>query len=411
VRARATLLACVALAGCFGLGHPEAPSNASADLPPVTTESGGRALPAPPPLPIVTQQTEVPPAQAQAGMDRLERGVVLAIHVTGEASLSVERAPIGRDGAVFVPFVGRVVAAGQTTLELATRLERELADRGYLRHPQVDVQVLADGGRRAYVLGRVGRPGAYDLPFDRPLTLLQLIAMAGGLATGKSDLEADPSAIRLIRTVGGERRMFRISFLDIVNQAQLAGDVAVLDGDVVFVPPKQELFIFGSVRNPGGFPLSDGGRLRVDEALSLAGGFSDTAARDGIILIRRTATGAQTYGIPPDPVARAEVEVAANDTIIVPDRAVRRAFVLGAVTSQGGIALDETDLTVTKVLALAGGTSRIAAANSTLLIRRGADGQRRVYTVPVADIISQGLVDRDPPVLPGDIIWVPEGFF
>lgn len=408
---RHPLLACLALAGCFGLGATEAPSNASADLPPPNAAEGARTLPAPPPLASVLQQTEVPPSAPLGAQERLERGVVLSIQVTGEPSLSVDRAPIGRDGAVFVPFVGRVAASGHTTLELAARLERELSERGYLRHPQVDVQVLAESGRRAYVLGRVGRPGAYDLPFDRSVTLLQLIAMAGGLATDKNDLEADPSAVRLIRTVGGERRMFRISFLDIVNQAQLAADVAVLDGDVVFVPPKQELFIFGSVRNPGGFPLSDGGRLRVDEALSLAGGFSETADRDSVILIRRTPNGAQTYGIPADPLARSEVEVAANDTVIVPDRAVRRVFVLGAVTTQGGIALDETDLTVTKVLALAGGTNRVAAANSTLLIRRGADGQKRLYTVPVADIISQGLVDRDPPVLPGDIIWVPEGFF
>jgi hypothetical protein len=53
----------------------------------------------------------------------------------------------------------------------------------------------------------------------------------------------------------------------------------------------------------------------------------------------------------------------------------------------------------------------VAAANSTRLIRKGADGQKHVYTVPVATIISTGEVDRDPVVLPGDIIFVPEGFF
>jgi polysaccharide export outer membrane protein len=235
--------------------------------------------------------------------------------------------------------------------------------------------------------------------------------MSGGLATGKGDLEADASAIRLIRTVDGERRIFRLSFLEIVNQAQLGADVAIQDGDVVFVPPKQELFIFGSVRNPGGFPLSDGGRLRIDEALSLAGGYGDTADREGVILIRRTPQGAQTYGIPGDPLARSEVEVTANDTIIVPDRAISRVFVLGAVGSQGGIPLDESDLTVTKILALAGGTAKVAAANSTRLIRRGADGQKRMYTVPVATIIETGDLARDPVVMPGDIIFVPEGFF
>ena len=45
------------------------------------------------------------------------------------------------------------------------------------------------------------------------------------------------------------------------------------------------------------------------------------------------------------------------------------------------------------------------------LIRRGADGQKRMYTVPVATIIETGDLARDPVVMPGDIIFVPEGFF
>lgn len=412
IRRAAAALALVTLGGCSLFGPPEAPRDVAAGEVVPSGPGPARVLPPPPPLPPPPLDgNELPPARPVTGDDRLEPGVVLAITVTNEPSLSVARAPVGRDGAVFVPFLGRVPASGLTPLELAVAIEKELARRNYLRRPQVDVQVLAQSGRRAYVLGRVGHPGAYDLPFDRNLTLLQLIAMAGGLATGKADLEADPSAIRLIRTVDGERKIYRLSFLDVVNQAQLAADIPIQDGDVVFVPPKQELFIFGSVRNPGGFPLSDGGRLRVDEALSLAGGFSETADRDGVILIRRTPQGAQTYGIPTDDLARAEVEVTANDTIVVPDRAIRRVFVLGAVGRQGGIPLDESDLTVTKVLALAGGTARVAATNSTRLIRRGPDGQKRVYTVPVATIIERGEIERDPVVLPGDIIFVPEGFF
>lgn len=408
---RAALLALLALAapGCSLFAPPEVPREETPDVVPT---AAARVLPPPPPLPPqVVAGSELPPAKVFAGDDRLEPGVVIAVTVTGEPSLSLSRASIGRDGAVFVPFLGRITAAGRTPVELALLLEKELTDRAYLRHPQVDVQVLAQSGRRAYVLGRVGNPGAYDLPFDRNMTLLQLIAMAGGLATGKTDLEADPSAIRLIRTVDGERKLYRLSFLDIVNQSQLGADVSIQDGDVVFVPPKQELFIFGSVRNPGGFPLSDGGRLRVDEALALAGGTTDSADRAGVILIRRTPAGAQTYGIPEDPVQRAEIEVTANDTVVVPDRATRRVFVLGSVARQGGIPLDEDNLTVTRILALAGGTTNRAAANSTRLIRRGPDGQNRLYTVPVATIIETGDVDRDPIVMPGDIIWVPEGFF
>lgn len=412
-RASFPLALLLGLLGCFG---PEEAPPGVARAPELESAPVGEALPFPPPLPPLPPSTagaDLPQGQPQgSGEERLQPGVVASVQVTDEPALSVLRARVGRDGALFLPFLGRVEAAGLTPTDLATRLERALSERGYLRRAQVHVEVLEQSGRHAYVLGRVGSPGAYDLPFHQDLTLTQLIAMAGGLATSKSDLEADPSAILLIRSLpSGARKSYRINFLDVVAQDELRGDVAILDQDVVYVPPKRELFIFGSVRVPGGYQLADRSRLGVDEALALAGGFQESADVEGILLVRRTSEGSQTYRLPSDPLARTGVLVTAGDTIIVPGRSVRRVYVLGAVGTQGGIPLDERDLTVTKVLALAGGLSRIAAANSVRLIRRGPDGTKRVYSVPVADIIASGDLSRDPVLLPGDIIWVPEGFF
>lgn len=368
----------------------------------------------PPPLPALEREDEptLPPqTQSVGGEDRLQPGVVLSLQVTSEPALSVDRARVARDGSVFVPFLGRVDAQDLTPPELSIRVETALVEKGYLRDPQVHVEVLERSGRRAYVLGRVGSPGAYDLPFHQDLTLTQLIAMAGGLATTRNDLEADASAIRLIRTVDGRRQSYRLSFLEIVNQSQLTRDVLIQDQDVIYVPPKLELFIFGSVQNPGGYALADRSRVGVDEAIGLAGGFNDAADREGVLLIRRGPDGARTYRIPEDPSERAQIEVTANDTVIVPGRTVRRVYVLGSVSRQGGIPLDESDLTVIKALSLAGGLERIAASNSVRLIRRAADGTKKVYEVPVGSIIASGDLDRDPVLQPGDIIWVPEGFF
>lgn len=371
---------------------------------PISTRTA--SLEEPPPLPPVDLPSSPPPPSRIKGR-HLNPGGELRIQVAQSPALSVTTR-IGDDGKIYVPFLGRLPAAGQTPRELGTSIERELSKRGYLREPQVDV-TLVEGSEKVYLLGRVNKPGAYDVPSGRRLRLSQAIAIAGGLYSGPGP-GPDPSAIRLIRGVDEDRRSYRISFLEITVNGRLELDVELESGDVVWVPEQQNLFVFGSVVRPGGFPLREGSRLGVEEVLALAGGFTTTASRERVLLVRRQSSGVRTYRLPTDPIRRASVELAAGDTIVVPARGLRRVFVLGAVGQQGGIPLDETDLTVTKALALAGGLNRIAAGNSVQLIRRGPDGKKRVYPVPVAKIIEEGLIDQDPVLEPGDIIWVPESF-
>ncbi|MGE0713632.1 MAG: polysaccharide biosynthesis/export family protein [Planctomycetota bacterium] len=386
---------------CVGEGPPAYRTAAAA---PVLTRT--LALPFPPPLPPVASTSEIPPPPRTQGRT-IQAGSTLQIDVAGVPALSLAKVKVGADGRVFLPFIGRVHAAGLQPLELGALLERRLVDQGYLRGAQVDVNLLEQPGR-VYVLGSVTRPGAYPLPVGSTLRITQLVAMAGGLYTLRP-AQADPSALRLIREVDGQRRTFRISFLEITVGGRLEADVPVQADDVVYVPPQKELFVFGSVKEPGGFPLLEGNRLGVDEVLALAGGFQETASQNGLLLVRRQGSGVFTYRIPDDPVKRAEVELASGDTLIVPARALRRVFVLGSVKAQGGIPL-EPDLTVTGAVALAGGLNRIAAGNSVRLIRRGPDGRKHVYDVPVSRILNDGDIDLDPVLEPGDIIFVPEGF-
>jgi polysaccharide biosynthesis/export protein len=81
------------------------------------------------------------------------------------------------------------------------------------------------------------------------------------------------------------------------------------------------VFITGEVAHPGAYPLR--GRVSVLQALALAGGFTDFADRDGIVVLRR-----QDNGGDPIPVSYSElVDAAKNnepldlrpgDTIVVP---------------------------------------------------------------------------------------------
>ena len=372
---------------------------------PIVTRTA--TLPYPPPLPPLRMSRELPPPPARDAR-RLSIGSILQVEVAGVEALSTEKTRVGADGCMFMPFLGRIRAAGRTPLELGRDLERALIERGYLRNAQVNVTLVKEDGQ-IYVLGQVGHPGAYPLGVGRELRLSQALAMAGGIRATPG-IKPDATAIRLVREVSGKRRSYRISFPEITLRGRLEADVELQSGDVIYVPSQQELFVFGSVNQGGGFFLEEGSRLGVDEVLALAGGFAEKADQDGLLLVRRSESGVATYQIPSEPVQRAEILLTAGDTLIVPARGLRRVFVLGSVKSQGGIPLDEPDLTVSKALALAGGLNRIAAGNSVLLIRRGPDGKKHTYPVRVADVV-RGEPELDPLLEPGDIIFVPEGFF
>lgn len=105
---------------------------------------------------------------------RLGSADKLRVNVFGEPSLSGEFI-VGPDGAIALPLIGNVKAAGLTTREIGANITAGLAD-GYLREPRVSVDVLTY--RPYYILGEVNRPGEY--PYSAGLTVLNAVATAQG---------------------------------------------------------------------------------------------------------------------------------------------------------------------------------------------------------------------------------------
>lgn len=79
--------------------------------------------------------------------------------------------------------------------------------------------------------------------------------------------------------------------------------------------------VVGAVANPGTFPLEPG--MTVVQAISMAGGFSSLANRDGTVVTRRVGEDIIRYRVPLDKVTKGQAEdiqVAAGDIIYVPER-------------------------------------------------------------------------------------------
>jgi len=89
----------------------------------------------------------------------------------------------------------------------------------------------------------------------------------------------------------------------------------------------------------------------------------------------------------------------------------KQVSVLGAVKKPGKYDMfPEQETTVLEAIAMAGGFSGVASINSTRIIRK-EDGKEVTIAVKVTDITKKGMKEKDLPLKPGDIVFVPESFF
>ncbi|WP_338467572.1 polysaccharide biosynthesis/export family protein [Novosphingobium sp. ZN18A2] len=107
----------------------------------------------------------------------LNAGDAISVRVFREPDLSAEQVNIDAGGDVSLPLIGAVKAAGLSTDAFARAVTRRLA-AGYLRHPQVSVNVLDYGSHVVTVEGGVEKPGVYQ--FRPGARLSGAIALASG---------------------------------------------------------------------------------------------------------------------------------------------------------------------------------------------------------------------------------------
>ena len=104
-------------------------------------------------------------------------------------------------------------------------------------------------------------------------------------------------------------------------------------------------------------------------------------------------------GKSPDP----NSEILPGDTVFVSKAGI--VYVVGDVKNPSGIAIEnDSDMTVLKAIAIAGGVNPTAAVSSAKLIRRTSNGPEET-SIPLKKILSAKV--RDLKLQPEDIIFVP----
>ena len=125
-----------------------------------------------------------------------------------------------------MPLVNDVVAVGLTPEQLRDRIREQAAK--YVEEPTVTVVVKQINSRKVYVLGEVGKPGAF--PLTSEMNVLQLIASVGGLAEF-----ADKKNVMILRMENGRERRFKFNYNEVIEGKNLQQNIMLQPGDTVLV--------------------------------------------------------------------------------------------------------------------------------------------------------------------------------
>jgi polysaccharide export outer membrane protein len=222
--------------------------------------------------------------------------------------------PVDADGTFTFPLVGRVKAGGRTLRELENELKRLLRD-GFFKNPQLSVGVELYRSQKIHVVGEIRNPGTYPLTGD--MSLIEAIARAGSTLPSASGealiVRARAGQSSAAPQLPGTERV-DVNTVDLkeLQSGALSQNIALRDGDTIFVPRAESVYVFGQVKSPGAYSIQR--NTTVLQALSLAGGVTDRGATGRIKIVRIEKGKTVEVRVKLTDLVRP------GDTIIVPER-------------------------------------------------------------------------------------------
>ena len=198
--------------------------------------------------------------------------------LSGEVSSStaLEEVQVDGSGYIFVPYAGRLRAAGNTPEQLRNAITEKLEDQ--TPDPQVEVRRLAGDGATVSLSGAIGAQGVYAI--ERPTrTLAAMLSRAGGLT-----IQPEIAQVTVIRGKDSST----IWFEDLFENPKL--DIALRGGDKILVEGDTRTFTaLGATAAQARVPF-ESQDLSALEAIAQVGGLVSTASDPtGVFIFRNEA--------------------------------------------------------------------------------------------------------------------------
>lgn len=264
-------------------------------------------------------------------------GDVLDFALLEQPEMARKNVVVGPDGRVTFLQAENVVATGLTIDELRGKFDEELGK--FYRMPRTIINPVSYNSKKFVVLGAVVNKGVF--PLNKPTTVIEAIAQAGGLEIGlfeRSTVElADLSRSFLVRN--GQKQP--LNFEKLFQHGDLSQNMAVEPGDYLYFASAgaNEIYVLGEVMSPGVVAFAQ--RATVISAISSRGGFTDKSFKSRVLVVRGSLDKPETFVVDTPAILSAKesdfklqprdiVYVSANPWLTAVDivDAAARAFIL-----------------------------------------------------------------------------------
>ena len=211
----------------------------------------------------------------------------------GKAGTIRNDVTVGPDGRLSYLEAQSVPVSGLTVDEMRAKLDSLLVR--YYHNPRTTAVPVTWRSKKYLMLGAIMDRGVYIL--DRPLTVIEAVARARGIATGlyeHNTIElADMPRSFLVRN----GRRVPVDFERLFNKGDLSQNVLIEPGDYLFFPSGtvNEVYLFGAVGNQG--PLGLTAETSLIGVLTVRGGFAPNAYRQRVLIVRGSLDHPQTFAV------------------------------------------------------------------------------------------------------------------
>lgn len=233
------------------------------------------------------------PASPTSWRNRYELGPgdVINFALFGRPELDRPGFRIAPDGTVSFLQAQNINVNGLTLDEARLAIEKSLTS--HFRSPRVIITPQEVGSKRFTILGKVTKKGVVTL--ERPITLVEAIANAGGLETGLFEYKIIELADLDRSFLARNGKQLPIDFRRLLHDGEMKFNIEIEPNDFIYIASNisNDYYVLGAVANPGVQGLTEDASAVA--AITRRGGFTARAWTSRVLVIRGSFGKPRTF--------------------------------------------------------------------------------------------------------------------